>query len=230
MKNVVVALAVLGIMAAFGCVLRTEHKIEAHVVVDIRQVSEQADNVLDFIEGKSDTLLEEESAGEQAPGNTSWLRNTLDSFSPVRVAYADELKSVSEKVTEIAKRLRERFDKIERLRKQRCAGENNRGYVELRACEALDDAEARKAAGRLLEEENADRKALYEEIVKLNEDANVQLSQVERIYAQSRLERAQAGELFQLPPVGMHFDEFKQSEQGRKLGNECVPNAWVTIK
>lgn len=236
-KPAIVCFAALLILGA-SCVIRTEHTIDAHITLDIRHIEEQAEDVLKFIDGETDTLpdfTETEEASDAAPPNpesdsTSWLRRAFDALNPMPVAYAQELKSSSALVTEIAKRLRERNPKIDALKKAGCLGETNRGYVELRDCDALDDAEKRNEAQQLLAEENKDRKALYREIARLNTDQQgVTVSKVERIYAQQRLKRAAGGEIFQLPPRGEDFEEFEKSSKGKQLGDKCKPEAWVKM-
>ncbi len=54
------------------------------------------------------------------------------------------------------------------------------------------------------------------------------LPQIRR--ALQRLERAKAGEYYQLPAPGGDFDKFKASARGQRLGAGCVPGAWITIK
>jgi hypothetical protein len=71
---------------------------------------------------------------------------------------------------------------------------------------------------------------LYREIARVNADQGATLTSIEHVYAQRRLERAEAGEILQVPPEGADFDKFKSSEAGKRLGSACQPNAWVTIK
>ena len=98
------------------------------------------------------------------------------------------------------------------------------------AAEKIVDAEDRNETQRLIAAENKDRKALYGEIARLNKDQNVSVSEVEQIYAFERLKRAKTSEIFQLPSTGADFDAFKASPAGKSLGEECKPDAWVTIK
>ena len=229
-KRIVAAFGIVSLMTALGCLIRTEHTIDAHITVDIRHIAEQAEGVLDFVEGKSDQLPGLEGAPADEP--TSWFRNVLNAIAPVRVAYAaeQELKKTSSPlVREIAVGMRERYEAIEALKEKNCFGENNRGYLELRPCEAMEDAEAKNEAQKLLALENKGRKALYNEIARLNKDDGVSVSTVERIYAVERLNRAESGEIFQLPPPGAAFEDFKKSAKGKALGDKCKPNAWVTI-
>ncbi len=228
MKRIGLALATTVSLIALGCVITTKHKIDAHIVLDIRHIQEQADGVLDYIEGKTDELPATEPAKEGA--GPSFLERAYYAMLSTPVAYAAELKESSPKVKELADKMRERQPKIEALKKQGAIGEDNRGYVTLRDSEAIADAEKKNEAQQLVAAENADRKALYREIATDNADQNVTLTTVERIFAQRRLMRAAAGEVFQLPPAGDDFDKFKASPMGQKLGGECVPGAWVTMK
>lgn len=213
-------------LCIMGCVVRTEHTINAHITLDIRHIKEQASDVLDFIEGTRDEL----PAAETAETEQSFLQRAWEMLDPMPTAYAQEdLNRVSPRVKQIASKMRERYGKVEAFKKQGCFGENNRGYVELRECDDLTDADARNAAQQLMAEENKDRKALYNEVARLNEDEGVAVSTVEKVYASERLTRAGTGEVVQLPVAGDAFDAFKQSAKGQALGSQCQPGAWVTL-
>lgn len=209
-----------------GCVLETRHTIDAYIRVDIRHIQEQADAVLDFVEGRTDTL-ERPAAGN---ANTSWLNQAVQFLSPFQTAYAREsLRETSPEVERLARQMRERYSDLQALKRQEVIGENNKGYVEFRDRGALETVEARQEAEELVNEENDDRRALYQEIARLNAEQNVSVGEVERIFAQRRLERASSGEIFQLPPPGRDFDRFANSAAGRRLRDDCQPNAWVEI-
>mgnify|MGYP000972436792 CR=1 FL=1 len=224
-KSVALAAAAL-VWLAVGCVIETKHTIEAHITLDIRHIEEQASGMLDYIEKKSDTL----PGLEPAPAPSSMLHRVLDALDPMSAAYADELKTGSPLVTEIAERLRQRNDAIATLKKQGYLGENNRGYVELRESKPFTTQDDRNAAQQLLAEENKDRKALYKELARINEDApGMSVSVIEKVYANQRLKRATSGDLFQLPDAGPDFDALKASPLGAKLGAQCVAGAWVTM-
>lgn len=220
--------ALTGVLAALvlaGCVVRTEHTITAHITVDIRHIEQQADDVLDFIEGKSDTL----PTAAAAPAPTSYLENFLRLIDPVPTAHAEETYSLSPLATQIAKRMQDRNGDVAAMKGTGCLGENNRGYLELRDCDGLKDADARNKAQQLMAEENKDRKALYNEIARSNKDSNVTVSAVEAVYAQKRLVRGRSGEAYQLPAAGADFDEFKASAAGKSLGDAAKPGTWVTL-
>jgi uncharacterized protein YdbL (DUF1318 family) len=209
-----------------GCVVRTEHTINAHITVDIRHIEEQADDVLDFVEGKTDALPKT-AAPETKP--SSHLENFMRLLDPMPSARAAELTTLSPLAEEILKRMQGRNGAVAEFKGAGCFGENNRGYLELRDCDKAKEGEPRNQAQQLLAEDNKDRKALYNEIARLNKDANVSVSAVEAIYAQKRLMRAKSGEIYQLPPAGEDFEEFKASAKGKALGDKCQAGAWVSI-
>ncbi len=212
------------ILLGINCVLQTKHTIEAHITLDIRHVQEQAGSLLDYVEKKTDELPVKE---EENKKKTSWLGFEFQLFTP---AYAQALATVSPLAKEIADRMRERFEQIEQLKNQGCLAENNRGYLELKECDGLSDAEKKNEIQRLLSDENKDRKALYKEIANLNKNIpGMSISKVEAIYALERIQRAKSGQIVQLPEENEDFQKIKDSSLGQKLGDKCKPGAWVTI-
>tara|TARA_R110001592_G_scaffold144739_3_gene368097 strand:- start:164 stop:841 length:678 start_codon:yes stop_codon:yes gene_type:complete len=224
MKKRMIGLNALIIALLVGCVIRTEHKIDAHITLDIRHVQEQAEDVLDFIEGKTDAL-----PGFEEDKPTSWLQRSLQALDPFTVVHAAEMKTDSPKVKQIATELRKNNAAVSKLVSSGCFGETNRGYVELQECDDLKDADAKNEAQQLLASENAARKALYSEIARLNKDDGLSVTAVEQVYAAQRIKRGAPGERYQLPSAGEIFNEIKASDLGKKLGAACTPGAWVTI-
>ncbi len=227
MKKLVIVTAVLVVLGAVGCVIRTEHQINAHITLDIRHIEDQAESVLDFVEGKTDTL----PGVEETPEPVSRAKRLIDALNPIQTAWADTIKVTSSPlVVEIATKMRERNKDIETLKQQGCLGESNRGLVELRDCEATQDAARMNGAQKLVAEENKDRTALYNEIARLNKETpEINVAKVQSIYALERLRRGRSGEAFQLPAAGSDFDAVKSSSLGKKLGDKCKPGAWITI-
>ena len=213
-------------LAVAGCTLTTRHTIDAHITVDIRHITQQAENVLDFVEGKTDTL-----PGLENVSPTSSLLDRMSApFRFTQVAHAAELKETSSPlVAQIATQMRNRFQELQAFKTRQAIGENNRGYVELRPeADALETGE-RTAAERIVAAENNDRRALYREIARLNRADGITVVKVEEIYYLERLNRARSGEIFQLPAGGAVLDDFRQSATGRRLGEAVRPNAWVAI-
>lgn len=215
-------------LLAIGCVITTKHTIDAHITLDIRHIEKQADNVLDFIEGKTDALPA--PAAEKPAGPTSLLYRALDAVSPIRTAYAADaqMKEDSADIRPYAEKMRERQPSIAKWKEKGVICEDNRGYLSLREG-SVSDPKEKNEVQKLIAAENDDRKAMYRLIARESASEEVTLTSVENVYAQRRLERAKSGEIFQLPPDGPAFEKFKASETGKKLGDKCKPGAWVTI-
>ncbi len=229
MKRLTAAMTAALVLVAMGCVIKTKHTIDATINVNIRHIDDQADDLLDFIEADAEESDEDKSAVTPAPFSV-W-----DAVAPIRTAYAAETKlktTATPKMKELAGKMRERNPKVAALKKKLCVGEDNRGYLALRdradeAKDYLKDPEKKNEAQKVLSAENEDRKALYNEIAAINE--GVDLSDIEKVYARKRLERAKPGEIFQLPASGEAFDKLKKTELGKKLGDKCRPKGWITI-
>lgn len=206
-----------------GCVVIPD-TFDANINVTIRHIQEQADDILNYVEGKTEALPEIAPAPEQ---NSSLLERALDTLDPVSTAYA-QVKEDSARVKQIAESMRKRNAEVEAAKKTGAVGENNRGFVELVKADAIADADQKNTVQRTIAAENDDRKALYQEIARLNSDQNMTVSTVERVYAQKRLERGKSGELFQLPPAGADYDAYMASPAGKKLGAGTA-GTWVTI-
>lgn len=219
-------ITVIAVVVVLGCVV-IPSTFNANITITIRHVEEQAGQILDFVEGKSNTLPGLEETGTE---NTSFLRRTLQYLSPIQVVYAAELKDTSPRVTQIAKKMKQRFPEVATIKAAGAVGETNRGLLQLERPNLIADAEEKNGVQRIIAAENEDRKALYKEIARLNSDQRLDVGQVERVYAIQRLGRAKKGEYYQLPAPGADFDKFKASSLGKRLGAACVPGAWVTIK
>lgn len=230
MYKLAIALVSAMILMGLGCVIRTEHTITAEITLNIRQIQEQADDILDFIDGESDELPGMEGIDNTSDASSSDWQHILQQLSPMQTAYAAEIKeTTSPLIKEIASKLRARNDALLALKKKGCIGETNRGYVELRDCAEQADAEKKNAAQQVLAEENKDRKALYREIARINKESDLTVTKVESIYALSRLKRAKKGAIIQLPPAGEDFDTIKKSALGQRLGSKATAGAWITI-
>lgn len=216
---------VAALVVVMGCVVIPD-TFQAHIVVDIRHIQEQAEQALDYIEGKTDELPELSAVPDA--DKSSLLERLKDAVAPVRVAYAQ--KEDSPRARQILQAMRDRHSQLESVKQTGAVGENNRGFVELVYPDKISDGERLNEVQRVIAAENEDRKAFYQEIARLNQEQDLKVGVVEAIYAQKRLERARPGELFQLPPAGEAFDTFKASAKGRALGAEATPGVWVVIK
>lgn len=223
MKKIYIICIAIFIMY-LSCVIQTRHTIEAHITLDIRHIQEQASNILDYVEKKTNELpVEKTNTNKKKVSKAiSW------SFFPK--AYAQPLVTISPLAKELADRMRERYEKIEEAKNEGCLAENNRGYLELKECANFSNPDKKNELQRLLSEENKDRKALYKEIANLNKNIpDMSVSKVELIYAYERLQRAKPGQIVQLPENTEFFEKLKNSPLGKKLGEKCQPGAWVSI-
>lgn len=241
MKRIAGTFAVALLVVVLGCVIRTEHKIDAHITLDIRHVEEEVGGVFDYVTGAAKEMPEiaaegaeqetEPEAAEDAPEKkgAAWLRRLGDALSPIQVAYAKE-EETSPLVKEIAESMKKRYPELAKAKTSGFIGENNKGYVELRDSDALKgDAEKdalKKKVQELVDGENKDRKALYKEMARLKK---LDVAVLEAVGAKDQLKRAKKGEWVQLPEAGKDFDELKASELGKKLGDKCKAAAWVQM-
>ena len=226
MRRVSNGVTLLAVVFIVGCIV-IPSTFEANITVTIRHVEEQAGQILDYVEGKSDTLP---GLDETETESTSFLQRTLQYWSPIRPVYAAELKNNSPRVTQIARKMKERYSEVAAIKATGAVGETNRGLLQLQRPGLISGAEETNRVQRIIAAETEDRKALYKEIARLNGDLNLDVGKVERIYALQRLERAKSGEYYQLPVPGADFDKFKAPPRGQRLGAACVPGAWVTMK
>ena len=152
-----------------GCVIRTEHRIDAHITLDIRHVEQEVAGVFDFVEGKREELpdIQAPPAPAETGSPSGRLYNqVLDFLQPMRPVYAETTSPVIE---ETAKSMKARYAKLSEWKAKGGLGENNRGYVELRDCPEFSEAAKKNAAQQLLAEENKDRKTFYREFARPQE-------------------------------------------------------------
>lgn len=92
--------------------------------------------------------------------------------------------------------LKGRYGQLAPYYQQGAVGENSRGYLDLREAGGLD-LKQRADLNRLVQAENADRKRLYEEIIKANNFGPEFLGQVEKLFANSWRKEAPKGTFIQ---------------------------------
>jgi uncharacterized protein YdbL (DUF1318 family) len=85
-----------------------------------------------------------------------------------------------------------RFPQLQPLYSKGAIGETNSGYLALRDASALSLKE-RADLNRLVDQENADRRSLYTEIIRANNLAMNMLPEVERLFANSWRDKSSPG-------------------------------------
>lgn len=226
-----------GLLSMAACTWRTEHKVEtvhkidAHIVLDIRQIKEEADAIEEYVnEGVEDDSGPVSLVGpgglqpqvQLCSGSAwSWLDPTTHAWA------ADNEHKVSEKeVKDATERRRKRADEVNDLRKKQIAGENDHGYLELLDEKKLS-GDAKSEIKSLLKDENDDRTTIYLALVQKQGGTSKQLPQVEVIYAQSIREKLDKGQQFRVPREKKAFEKFKDSKLGKRF-SDAKPGDWVT--
>lgn len=101
------------------------------------------------------------------------------------VAQEYSIKQMTPEISRALENRRDRYDRLEELKKEGAVGENNRGYVEVLA--------GGRQAAPLVETENKDRKVIYQAIAEQNALGANALTTVEKVFAQVQHEKAAPG-------------------------------------
>ncbi len=130
--------------------------------------------------------------GGLEPIPSRWLANLRRFFGP-RSAFAQvDINISTPAIRQLRTSLTNRFESLRGYYSRGALGENNRGYVEIRDESGLglkEKGDLRRLAGA----ENADRKALYLEILRANNLDTQFLAEVQKIFANSWRNKAVPG-------------------------------------
>ncbi len=236
-----VVLTALMILTSMGCpVFRTEHKvetthkIEAHIVIDINQIKQEAAAVEGEVRGGAEAPKAQAdgkpvSMAVDALNMEGWQsaarrpRSIWSIFDISTAAYAgpeDDEKAA------IAGR-KSRHDDVEKALSAGCLGENNKGYLEIRPCDGTKDEQI--VAKSLNKHENEDRKTVYEAVAIRQGLEAGQANLIGPIFAGEIRKNLKAGQAFQMPSDDKAFDEFVKSDAG-KAHAKAGKGDWVTAK
>lgn len=147
--------------------------VTVNVYFPAREVEKKAGDIVDDIRKNTD------AAPAPAGPQSSWKEGLYGYWLNGNLAWAQ--KADSPAVQALKKQLGERFPKLKPFYQKGAAGENNKGFVELRNG-GLAPAEKSELKG-LIEAENRDRQALYQEVAKSMNIAPDQIVKVQRIFA-----------------------------------------------
>jgi uncharacterized protein YdbL (DUF1318 family) len=165
-----------------GCYMKTEHKIEAHITIDIRELKETATQIEDMVRAK------------KAKGQSLFILPWK-----VDAAYAEmQIKFMTPDVEKAITNRGARLDRLEELMKKGCIGENNSGYVEYRPCPDCEkDAALIGEAKKNIKDENIDRRTIYQTIVEQNNLGADKLCVVEKVFSETQRKNAPQGSYIQ---------------------------------
>jgi len=156
-------------------------KAADQIVDDVRKVPEQSP----------------QQTPEQTPEQKQDKSSRLERFRFVRLGLAEAEAAVDVNVSTPAIRglkssMANRFPQLQPLYAKGAIGETNNGYLAIRDVSALSLKE-RADLNRLVEQENADRRALYTEIIRGNNLAVNTLPDVEKLFANSWRDKSSPG-------------------------------------
>ncbi len=235
--SILIGALLAGLPALGGCVFRTEHKVEtvhkidAHIVLDIRQIREDAAQVEDYVRGRSEEAPQLNENGQpislvnQGPG---LYRLAAYQPGPV-VRFQAVAQATSDEEARAIDARKERARTIERLLAEGVVGENEKGYLEvLISADAREEEQRRRRAelSELARAENRDRRTIYLAVAKRQNLDEKSLPAIERIFAEQIRDRLQPGQKFQAPKDRKFFEDFQKTELGRLYPN-ARPGDWL---
>lgn len=215
-----------------ACVFRTEHKVEtthkidAHIVLDIRQVNADLASTEDYVRGDdATTSTQPTSMLRRAPREYDVA--SLD-IAGLFVSRAHAAEGVSDADRQKALDARKaRNARIDAALTKKVLGENYKGYVEPTVDKKHADYEALK---QLADQENKDRRTIYLAIAQNAGGNESNLPQIEASSALTIREKSlKKGQLFQAPKDKKAFDEFAASDFGKGYPG-AKPEAWLEKK
>jgi len=165
-----VAMLLLGLIFSLGCARVEVQAPKEPIKVDI---SMRLD-IYQHVEKDIDAIESIVSGGKEK-------QSFLDYF--ISNAYAEE--GLSSEVEQAALRRRDRLSELSAWQSKGVIGENKRGFVEI-----VKQSSADPSLGQLVNQENSDRRIIYESLAKKN---NTTVGEIEKLYAQRLQSSAPAG-------------------------------------
>jgi len=160
-------------------------------------IQKAADQIVDEVRKTPEQKPEQKQ--EQKKDKTSfleWLR--FASFGPSEAhAAAVDVNVSTPAIRGLKASMANRFPQIQPLYTKGAVGETNNGLVAIRDISALSLKE-KADLNRLVDQENADRQALYTEIIKANNLDMGTMGELQRLFANSWRDRSSPGWSIQL--------------------------------
>ena len=231
-----------------ACVWRTEHKIEtvskidAHIVLDIRQIREEAKQVESYVRsddtpttqtGKPTSMRMSQPEGRMVaqaafwPGALSWLDPATSAQAQDEIATPPSTEELKAKEAR-----RERAKDVAEGLKKGYIGENDHGYLDVlidKDVKDKDQRELREKAVKLVKDENADRRTIYLAIGQKRGWDEKKLPTIEVIFAEEIRNTLDKGQKFQAPKDKEFFKAFTESKLGKKYP-DVKPGQWLEKK
>lgn len=158
--------------------------VTVNVYFPAREVEKRAGDIVDDI--RRDQPVPQAPSAPQG-----FLRFLPGGWSFTGTAWAQK-EPESPAVSALKKQIRERFPRLSPLYQKGAMGENNQGWLEIRDLNNLSPAEKNEVKP-LVDSENRDRRALYQEVAKSMNVSPDQLIKVQRIFAEKWQQSASPG-------------------------------------
>lgn len=233
----------LGLMTALllGCPIRTEHKvetthkIEAHIVIDVRKVQEEAEMIESEVRGpaevpkaspdpsmKTGALLArpDRPYSLAARPRSFWSIFDLSTRAHAAEDTIDDRAAIG--------RRKARSADVQAALNAGCFGESNGGYIELRPCNAVDEAAEKARLQVLADDENRDRRVIYTALARRQGLDDDQAGAIGEIYAGEIRKHLTPGQSFQVPVDDKLYEEFLASNLGREF-DRAEPGSWLRV-
>ena len=163
--------------------MKTEHKITAHITIDVRQIKEAASSIEDMVSGEKKRDVPKTE-----------LKSRL--FFLTKEAYAEtKIKYLTPEIKEVIERRKSRYSQIEELLSEGSIGESNQGLLEIRGRSNILSREELKG---IVDKENNDRMFIYRSILEQNNLPQEAVTEIQRVFAKERQERVNSGVWIQL--------------------------------
>jgi uncharacterized protein YdbL (DUF1318 family) len=155
-------------------------------------IQKAADQIVDDVRKTPEPKLEQ--TPEQKPDKSSVLdRVLMVRLGPAEAqAAAVDVNVSTPAIRNIRASLANRFPQLQPLYGKGAIGETNTGLIAARDIGALSLKE-KADVNRLVEQENADRQALYAEIIRANRLEPSQLGEIQRLFANSWRDKSAPG-------------------------------------
>ena len=187
--------AALLLAGAMGCVTINVYFPEAAV----RDLSEQIE---EQVREKAEEL--EEPAATEPEGDAQARLEAPQESRPLRLAILQSAgvpgaEVTSPKIERLIASRAQRLGEINRWKSQGVLGESNEALLVVRSLDSVSGLADRAAVQRLVSEENADRRKIFEEIAAIKQVDRSQLPRIQATYAETLRAQARPGDWIQMP-------------------------------
>lgn len=186
----------INVISGFGASVLLVACLTVNIYFPAPEVRRAAEEIVDETWGSA--AARPTAASQPAPTQSSWN----DLWQPAR-AWAQEadINVSTAAIRALKESMRTRAAELKPFLNAGQVGIGSDGFLVVRSLDgvALKDQAMMR---RLVEAENRDRRALYSEIAKANKFGDERVPEIERIFAETWIEKAEKGWWVQKPPGG----------------------------